>query len=163
MKKTIIGFLCGLIIGAIGIALVINFSSELKDEELNSTTKNTTTESTSKNKKTKSTSNNEEKETETKNEGYEIKVSKTDIIIEKGSKASFDITYTNPDETSIREYIDCKDQDDIVAVTYSDIVNKKINVEVEALKVGTTEISISDYSYPNKKVTVKVNIIEKNK
>ena len=96
------------------------------------------------------------------NEGYEIILSENDITIEKGSEASFDITFTNPDESSIREYITCEDQDDIILVKYSMLENKKITVEVEALKVGTTEILVCDYNYPDRKEIVRVNVVEEN-
>ena len=95
------------------------------------------------------------------NDGYDINVSNKNITIEKGSKVSFDITFTNPDESSIREYIKCDKQNDIAVVSYTPIENKKITVQVEALKVGDTEITISDYNYPNKKEIVKVTVVEK--
>ena len=87
-------------------------------------------------------------------------VTDKEITIVKGTKSNFVVTFTNPDESSIREYIKCKDQDDIVLVKYSDIENKKITVEVEGLKAGTTEITISDYTYPDIQEIVKVNVIE---
>ena len=40
--------------------------------------------------------------------------------------------------------------------------NKKITVEVEALKVGTTEILICDYNYLDRNEIVKVNVVEEN-
>ena len=80
--------------------------------------------------------------------------------VEKGKTASFDITFTNPDESSIREYITCKDQEDIILVKYGMLEDKKINVEIEALKVGYTEITICDYNYPDTNMIVKVNVIE---
>lgn len=132
-----------------------------KEETVNSTSSNT--ENTKKDKKGEiSNSNSNNVETQKTEEGYEIKVSKKDITIEKGTEASFDITFTNPDESSIREYIHCEDQDDIVIVKYSALEDKKITVEVEALKVGVTEIVVCDYNYPNIKEIVKVNVIEKN-
>ena len=100
-------------------------------------------------------------ETEQK-EGYEIIVSKKDITIEKGSETSFDITFTNPDESSIREYIKCEDQSNIILVKYSMFKDHKITVEVEALKVGVTEILVCDYNYPDMKEIVKVNVVEEN-
>ena len=41
----------------------------------------------------------------TQKDGYEIIVSKKDITLEKGKEESFEITFTNPDELSILEYI----------------------------------------------------------
>ena len=129
---------------------------------MNSTSSNT--ENTKKDQKgeiSNSNSNNVETQKTKTEEEYEIKVSKKDITIEKGTEASFDITFTNPDESSIREYINCEDQNDIVIVKYSALEDKKITVEVEALKVGATEIVVCDYNYPNIKEIVKVNVIEK--
>ena len=88
-------------------------------------------------------------------------LSNKNITVEKGSIASFNITFTNPDESSIREYIYCKDQSDIIVVKYSDVINKKINVELEALKIRVTEIVVSDYNYPDKKEIIKINVVEK--
>lgn len=103
-----------------------------------------------------SVENNTEKEQA--NVGYDVLVSEKELTIEKGKKASFEITFTNPDESSVREYIHCQDQDDIVTVTYSVIKDKKITVQVEGLKEGTTEIIVSDYNYPDVKEVVKVNV-----
>ena len=96
-------------------------------------------------------------------EGYEINVSKKELTINKGSKESFEITFTNPDESSIREYIKCEDQNDIVTVSYSPLNDSKITVEVEGLKEGTTEIDIYDYNYQDIKETVKVNVVNNEK
>ena len=82
------------------------------------------------------------------------------ITIEKGSKASFDITYTNPDETSIREYITCEDNHDIILFRYYPINDGKTTIEVDALKAGTTEIVICDFDYQDVKAIVKVNVVE---
>ena len=144
MKKIVIGVICILIVVAIVIAIVISSGAK----------------SNSGNEIINADSNNvENKEVEEK-EGYDIVVSKKDITIKKGSEESFDITFTNPDESSIREYIKCEDQNDIILVKYSDLKDKKITVEVEALKVGVTEISICDYNYPEVKEIVKVNVVE---
>lgn len=96
----------------------------------------------------------------TQKDGYEIIVSKKDITLEKGKEESFEITFTNPDELSILEYITCEAQDDIIIVKYTPLENKKITVEVEALKAGEAEISICDYNYPDKKEIVNVKVIE---
>ena len=147
MKKIVIGVICVLIVAAIVIALIINSGAKTNSENeiINS-----------------NASDLEEIKEIDEEEGYEIIVSKKDITIEKGSEASFDITFTNPDESSIREYIKCEDQNDIILVKYSDLKDKKITVEVEALKVGITEISICDYNYPDAKEIVKVNVVEEN-
>ena len=123
---------------------------------------NNTTEKITENEIENLNSNNIENREIEPQEGYEIIVSKKDITIEKGSETSFVITFTNPDESSIREYITCKDQSDIILVKYSMLENKKITVEVEALKVGVTEIVVSDYNYPDMKEIVKVNVVEAN-
>ena len=95
-------------------------------------------------------------------EGYDINISNKEITIEKGKKSSFVVTFTNPDESSIREYINCEDQNDIILVKYSDIKDSKITVDIDALKVGSTEISVCDYNYPEVKEIVKVKVIEAN-
>ena len=135
MKKIIIGIVSLLIVVIIAIAIIINFGTKSNSD------------------------NTESQEIEQKN-GYKIVASKKDITINKGSTTSFNITFTNPDELSIREYIDCKDKDDIIIVRYTALENRKITVEVEALKVGTTEIVIYDYDYPDMKEIVKVNVVE---
>ena len=99
---------------------------------------------------------------EVQEEGYEIITSESEITVEEGAEVSFDITFTNPDESSIREYITCEDQDDIISVQYSPIEDNKITVTVDGLKSGDTEIVISDYNYPEMKAIVKVNVTEKN-
>ena len=143
MKKIIIGVLSVLVVVAIAVALIINFGvkSNNENEIVNS-------------------NNNVESQEKKQTEGYEIIISKKDITLEKGSKTTFDITFTNPDELSIREYIKCEDQGDIVTVIYSMIEDKKITVTVEALKAGYTEIVVSDYAYPEMKEIVKVNVID---
>ena len=141
MKK-IIGIIIVLIIIVIAIALIVNLGGKPSSEN-----------------EIINESNTESKEIE---EGYEIIVSKENITIEKGSEASFDIIFTNPVESSIREYIKCEDQNDIILVKYSDLKDKKITVDVEALKTGPTEIMICDYNYPNKKAIVKVTVVETN-
>ena len=105
-----------------------------------------------------STSNNTQDKQESKE--YEVNVSKKNIELKVESSSSFEITFTNPDESSIREYITCKDQNDIILVKYSPLENKTITVEVDALKVGVTEIEVCDYNYPNVKQIVTVNVIE---
>lgn len=92
--------------------------------------------------------------------GYEIVVSKNDITLEKGEEASFDITFANPDESSIREYITCKDQNDMILLEYGALENHQITVSLKALKAGTTEIVVCDYNYPERKEIVKVNVID---
>ena len=49
----------------------------------------------------------------------------------------------------------------MVDISYTDIVEGKTTVEVEGLKVGTTEIEISDYEYPESKAIVKVKVVDK--
>ena len=153
MKKIVIWILSILIVSSIVIALI--YVTKINPEIENNNSKQ-------KIENTKSNINNMETKEEKQDEGYDIIVSKKDITIEKGSKISFDITFTNPDESSIREYIKCEDQHDIIIVSYSMLEDKKITVDVEALKVGTTFIAISDYNYPNKKEIVKVNVVENN-
>ena len=154
MKKTIIVIVSGLIFGAIAVALILNFStkSETKEDIIKSNSKEETTKTNS-----NSTQNQETKQ----NEVYEIKISTKEITIEKGSTTSFEVTFTNPDEASIMEYIKCDKQNEIIDVKYSQLKDKKITVELKALKVGSAEITISDYNYPNKKEIVKVNVVEK--
>ena len=142
MKKIIIIILSLFIIAVTTIAIINNFGSKLDVEN-----------------KITDLNNIDNKKVEQK-EGYEIIVSKKDITVEKGSNISFEITFTIPDVSSIREYITCKDQNDIIIVKYSDLIDRKITVEIEALKVGTTEIEVCDYNYPNTKEIVKVNVIE---
>ena len=144
MKKIIIGIVSVLIVVAVAVAVVLGMKFSTKSK-----TENEIADS----------SNIESKEAE-KKEGYDIIVSKKDITIKKGEETSFDITFTNPDEISIREYINCEDQDDIISVKYTPLENKKITVYVEALKVGTTEILVCDYEYPDVKEIVKVNVTE---
>lgn len=149
MKKIIIGIVSLLIVGAIVYACISNFEAKpnSKNETANLTINNTKTQEV------------EKKEVKEK-EGYEIIVSKKDITIEKGEKTSFEITFTNPDEISIREYIHCEDQNNIILVEYTPLEDKKITVQVEALKAGTTEIVVCDFEYPDKKEIVKVNVTE---
>ena len=144
MKKVIIGAVIILIIVVIAVIFINN-----KGEKSNS--KN----------EIANLSNTENQEMEQK-EGYEIILSKKEITIEKGKEASFDITFTNPDESSIREYIVCEDQNDIILVKYTPLEDSKITVEVEALKVGSTEILVCDYNYQDVKEIVKVNVVEAN-
>ena len=145
MKKVVILILCLLIIGGCLYAF----------------TKNSKTESDVESVETKIESKEIESEVESeKPEGYDILLSKKELTIKKGSSESFEITFTNPDETSIREYIHCDDQSDIVVVKYSDMANKKINVEVEGLKAGETKILVSDYEYPDFKEYVTVKVVE---
>ena len=141
MKKIIVLILCILAVVVTAVTLTNIFKTKpVSEKEI-----------------TNSNSNNLESQ---EKEGYEIKVSKKDITIEKGEKTSFEITFTIPDISSVREYITCKDQSDIIIVRYSDVIDRKITVEVEALKVGTTEIEVCDYNYPDTKEIVKVNVVE---
>lgn len=149
MKKVLIGVLCVLIVVAIAVALVMNFGAK-------STPENVKADSNTNNVESQETKQEEQKE------GYEIIVSKKEITLEKGKETSFEITFTNPDETSIREYIHCEDQSDIIVVRYTPLKDYKITVEVEALKAGTTEILVCDYDYPDVKEIVKVNVVEEN-
>ena len=41
-------------------------------------------------------------------------------------------------------------------------LNKKITVDVEALKAGATEITVCDYNYPDVKEIVQVNVVDKD-
>ena len=141
MKKVVIGIVCVLIVGGLVAFLIFNNNSKQKEE--NETTK---------------TSENV-KETEQKKE-Y-VKVSKNEITVVKGKSTSFVVTFTNPDQESIREYINCKDSSKIVDISYTNIVDGKTTVEVEGLKVGTTEIEVSDYEYPESKEIVKVKVVNK--
>ena len=141
MKKVVIGIVCVLIVGGLITFLIVNNNSKQKPE--NETTK---------------TSENV-KETEQKKE-Y-VKVSKNEITVVKGKSTSFVVTFTNPDLSTVREYINCKDSSKIVDISYTDIVDGKTTVIVEGLKVGTTEIEVSDYEYPESKEIVKVNVVNK--
>ena len=152
MKKVIIICLCLLLAGGV-VYFVMNSSKD-------ATTDSESIESKIENKEIDSTSDKEETQSEEKQEGYEIITSEKEITVQKGKTSTFDITFTNPDETSIREFIHSDDQDDIIEVRYTPIENKKITVEVEGLKIGKTEILISDYEYPDTKVYVKVNVVE---
>ena len=158
MKKVLIGIICGLIIGGI-IFAVINQSK--KDTGSKSEPSKSSVESKQKESKAEKDSS-ESAEKEETNEGYEILVSKKELTIEEGSTESFEITFTNPDEMSIREYIHCDDQGKTVEVRYTPLENKKTTVEVEGLKAGKTQLLISDYEYPNYKIFVNINVIEKN-
>ena len=141
MKKVVIGIVCALIVGGLVAFLIVNNNSKQKEE--NETTK---------------TSENV-KETEQKKE-Y-VKVSKNEITVVKGKSTSFVVTFTNPDLSTVREYINCKDSSKIVDISYTNIVDGKMTVEVEGLKVGTTEIEVSDYEYPESKEIVKVKVVNK--
>ena len=143
MKKILIGIIVLLVIGTVAFVLINNFGGKSK----------------SRNEETNTNVSNVENQKEQK-EGYEIIVSKKEITVKKGSQESFDITFTTPDISSVREYIVCKDQSDIVIVRYSDVIDRKIKVDVEGLKVGTTQIEICDYNYPDMKEFVKVNVVE---
>ena len=161
MKKVVIGIVSVLVVVAIAVVAMRCFSTKPNSENVidNSSRSNTENQETKPNE----TKPNEDEPKEIENdEGYEIIVSKKDISIEKGEETSFEITFTNPDESSIREYIKCEDQDDIILVKYSPLDDKKITVEVEGLKAGTTEISVCDYNYPDVKEIVKVNVTESN-
>lgn len=145
MKKVVIGIIIVLVVGGLVAFLIVNNNSKQKPQI----------------EASKSSENSAVNKEQEQKKGYEIKVSKKEITIEKGESSSFEVTFTNPDSTSIREYIDCKDQNKIVTVSYSDIKGGKMTVEVEGLKVGTTEIEISDYEYPETKEIVKVNVVNK--
>ncbi len=147
--------------------IVVNNTTEVnekKEENINSSSNkienNKAEESDKKEEKANNTSLTTNNSESKKNDGYEIIVSKKELTIEKGKEASFDITFTNPDESSIREYIKCEDQSEIITVKYTPLENKKITVEVEALKEGETEILVCDYNYPDRKEIVKVNVVE---
>ena len=146
MKKVIIGILCVVVV-VVGAVFAFNANKPKETETKNEV-------------KSSNVNSVEAKESEQEEEGYEIIVSKKELTIEKGKTESFEITFTNPDEMSIREYIHCEDQSEIVIVRYSDTRDRKINVDVEGLKVGTTEIEICDFDYQNRKVFVKVNVVE---
>ena len=135
MKKVLIGIICIVIIVVCAFFIVKNISKKSNEE-------------------------NEVQNSNQEQEGYPINVSKKEITIKKGLEESFEITFTNPDDESIREYIKCKDDHEIVLVQYSDLIDAKIKVDVKGLKVGTTEISICDYNYPEVKTIVKVNVVE---
>lgn len=137
-------------------------SVENKKEEQKENKKEEQKEEKKEEKNVNTNSNSVKVQEKDQSEGYEINVSKKEITIEKGKEASFDITFTNPDESSIREYIHCDDQNDIVIVKYSALENKKITVDVEALKAGATEITVCDYNYPDVKEIVKVNVVDKD-
>ena len=156
MKKVIIIYLCLLLAGGV-VYFVMNSSKDATtdSESIESKIESKEVESSSTKESTKEESKSEEKQ-----EGYEIILSQKELTVEKGKTATFDITFTNPDETSIREYIHCDDQNDMVEVRYAPIKNKKITVEVDGLKPGQTEILVSDYEYPDTKVYVKVNVVE---
>ena len=172
MKKLLIGIICILVIGATAYALIkvsgAKSNQPNENGNLNNTgnqvveTKKNETESNQNVTTSKEGEPNEVNNQEESKEGYEIIVSKKDITLAKGQVASFDITFTNPDELSIREYIKCKDQDDIILVSYSNLENSKITVDVEALKAGDTEISICDFNDPDMKEIVKDRVIEEN-
>ena len=142
MKKFLLGFLCVIIAGFVALTLGFYFGGKISNEG-------------GIDKK-----NNTESQETTKKEGYEINVSNKDITVNVGEEESFEITFTNPDESSIREYIKCKDQDNVIIVKYSDLEDKKITVTVEGLKAGDTEVEVSDYNYPDMKEIVKVNVVE---
>lgn len=149
MKKSTAFILCLLLIGVIVIAIIIS-SNQKKD-----TVESTSNPESQIEEKIQESEIVESTEEESK-EGYEILLSKKEITIKEGTTESFEITFTNPDETSIREYIHCDDQADIIEFKYTPLENKKITVEVEGLKPGSTEILISDYEFPNYKEYVKV-------
>ena len=143
MKKVVIGIVCVLLVGGLVAFLIINNNSKQDNKNVNETPK------ASENEKNKETEQNEE---------Y-VKVSKNEITVVKGKSISFVVTFTNPDLSSVREYINCKDSSYMVDISYTDIVDGKMTVEVEGLKVGTTEIEVSDYEYPESKAIVKVNVV----
>lgn len=146
MKKAIV-LIC-VIAAIIACILAFNFSSKSKEEVENVVSKESNVENVV--------------EEETKKEGFDVLVSKKELTIVKGSEESFDITFTNPDLTSIREYIHCDDQSDIVLVKYTDLIDGKINVYVEGLKAGDTEIEVCDFNYQDVKEIVKVHVVENN-
>ena len=173
MKKTVI--LSVLIVAAVVIGLVYNFSikpnseKEVKQPDTSSVETNEGENQGNGNAEIDNPqsgnaegTNPESGNQETEQEGYEILVSQKELTVGKGKEASFDITFTTPDPMLIREYITCKDQDDIITVKYTPLKDRKITVEVEALKAGSTEISICDFEYPNRVVIVNVNVVEEN-
>ena len=137
MKKVVIGIVGLLIVGGLVAFLIVNNNSKQKEE------------------------NEATKTNETKQKKEYVKVSKNEITVVKGKSTSFVVTFTNPDLSTVREYINCKDSSKIVDISYTDIVDGKMTVEVEGLKVGTTEIEVSDYEYPESKEIVKVNVVNK--
>lgn len=159
MKKTII---CGiLVVGVVAIVLIAKFSIKSNSEHEIDNSNSTIVENYENGNEEidNQEKGNQEVENQEK-DGYEIIVSKKNITLEKGTETSFDITFTNPDESSIREYITCKDQSDIIEVRYGMLEDRKITVEVEGLKVGVTEIVLCDFSYPDRKEIVKVNVTD---
>ena len=141
MKKVVIGIVSVLLVGGLVAFLIVNNNSKQNSE--------------------KETPKTSEKEQEKKEEAEYVKVSKNEITVVKGKSTSFVVTFTNPDLSTVREYINCKDSGKMVDISYTDIVDGKTTVEVEGLKVGTTEIEISDYEYPESKAIVKVKVVDK--
>ena len=141
MKKVVIGIVSALLVGGLVAFLIVNNNSKQNSE--------------------KETPKTSEKEQEKKEETEYVKVSKNEITVVKGKSTSFVVTFTNPDLSTVREYINCKDSGKMVDISYTDIVEGKTTVEVEGLKVGTTEIEISDYEYPESKAIVKVKVVDK--
>jgi len=143
MKKIVIGIVSVLLVGGLVAFVIVNNNSKQNTE--NETPK------------TNENENVNDKETEQKEE-Y-VKVSKNEITIAEGKSTSFVVTFTNPDLSTIREYVNCKDQGKIADTSYTDIIDGKMTVIVEGLTVGSTEIEISDYEYPESKAIVKVNVV----
>ena len=142
MKKVVIALIVVLIAVGIAFAIITNISTkEVAKNEI----ANTDTESDA---------------VENEEEGFDILVSKEEITVKKGEEESFEITFTNPDLTSIREYIHCDEQSNVVVVKYSDLVDDKITVYVEGLKAGDTEIEVCDFNFQDVKKFVKVHVVE---
>jgi uncharacterized protein YxeA len=142
MKKVVIGLIVVLIVAGVTYAIITNISTkEVAKNEI----ANTDTESDA---------------VENEEEGFDILVSKEEITVKKGEEESFEITFTNPDLTSIREYIHCDEQSNVVVVKYSDLVDDKITVYVEGLKAGDTEIEVCDFNFQDVKKFVKVHVVE---
>ena len=140
MKKVLIVLVVVLIVVGVAYAIMTNVSTE-------------------ENAKNEVTNTNEvENEIEEEKEGYDVLVSKKELTIEKRKEETFEITFTNPDLTSIREYIHSDEQSDIILVKYTDLVDDKITVYVEGLKEGTAEILVCDYNYPEVNEIIKVTV-----
>ena len=150
MKKVVIILASLAIVAAVATAIIMNVTKPKTENGTN----NTSSANTASNAVSNTTQETEGKE------GYNVEVSKKEITMKKNTRDSFVVTFTTPDESSIREYIYCKDQNNIILVSYGNVIDKKITVGVDALKVGTTEITVKDYENPNKKEIVKITVTE---
>lgn len=160
MKKVVIVIFSLIIVVSLMVVINPKFAKTKNKESVNSNVNIQSVESVEGEKSSKSNLDTKKQDAQEKKR-YDIIVSNKNITVEEGSETSFTITFTNPDEQDIREYIKCEDQDDIILVKYSDMDNKKITVNILGLKVGTTEILVCDYNYPDVKESVKVNVIQK--